>query len=307
MEAVDLVYLWVDGNDQKWLEKRNSFLDESIKKASITGRYENNDELKYSLRSIEKNLPWIRKIFIITDNQVPNFIDINNTKIQIINHEEIIPKEILPIFNSVVIEYFLHNIPNLSEKFLLASDDCFVNKNLTPDFFFKNDLPIVRMIKSPTLKMKIFFKRLMKVKVDNYKLSIENAYKLIDKKYKKYYPVRPHHNIDAFLKSEYKRTFQTFENDLKKVYHNRFRNATDIQRILFQYDLLARNRGYLHYITNEDSYLIQVHFDDFSKYISRYNPTLFCLNETEKSTNEDRKRIVPFLKKLFPTKSKFEK
>ncbi len=304
MENIDLVYLWVDGNDPKWLEKRNKYL---TKKIDVSGRYEDNEELKYSLRSVEKHMPWIRKIFIVTDNQVPKFIDTNNPKIQIVNHTEILPKEILPTFNSVVIEYFIHNIPDLSEKFLLASDDCFMNADLTPNFFFKNDLPIIRMIKSPTLKMKIFFTRLIMSKVDNYKLSIENAYKLIDKKYNKYYPIRPHHNIDTFLKSEYKKTFQTFQKELQAVYYNRFRNDTDIQRILFQYDLLARQRGHLKYITNEDSCLIQVHFDNFSEYISRYNPKLFCLNETEKSTDEDRKRIVPFLESLFANKSKFEK
>ncbi len=101
-QEIDLVYLWVDGNDPKWLKKRQAFIDEKINPA---GRYRDNQELKYSLRSIEKNLPWIRKIFIVTDDQTPSFIDINHPKIQIVNHSEIIPKEILPTFNSVIIEY----------------------------------------------------------------------------------------------------------------------------------------------------------------------------------------------------------
>ena len=63
---IDLVYLWVDGNDPKWLEKKNRFIE---KKINTVGRYQDNQELKYSLRSIEKHLPWIRKIFIVTDDQ----------------------------------------------------------------------------------------------------------------------------------------------------------------------------------------------------------------------------------------------
>ena len=69
---IDLVYLWVDGNDPVWLKKRQPYLKKEI---NTTGRYQDNQELKYSLRSIDKHLPWIRKIFIVTDNQVPPFLN----------------------------------------------------------------------------------------------------------------------------------------------------------------------------------------------------------------------------------------
>mgnify|MGYP003289841632 FL=1 len=66
---IDLVYLWVDGNDPIWRAKRNAFIGETENSSSTNceGRYANNDELKYSLRSVELYAPWIRKIFIITD------------------------------------------------------------------------------------------------------------------------------------------------------------------------------------------------------------------------------------------------
>ncbi|MBS9766636.1 MAG: Stealth CR1 domain-containing protein [Flavobacteriaceae bacterium] len=308
MEAVDLVYLWVDGNDPKWLEKRNSFLDKSIKKASITGRYENNDELKYSLRSVEKYLPWVRKIFIVTDNQIPNFINPNHPKITLINHSDIIPKEYLPTFNSVVIEYFLHNIPDLSEKFLLASDDCFVNTNLAPDFFFKEDLPIIRMMYTPLQRIEFTIKKLLNININSYRLSIENAYKLISKKYNKHFTSSSHHNIDAYLKSDYKKTAtEIFKNELEGVCLNRFRNKSDIQRILFSYDALSRKRGHLKYVNRRESCRIRVHRGNFNKYLTRYNPKLFCLNDTDHASDEHRKQIKPFLESLFPAKSEFEK
>ena len=59
--SIDLVYMWVDGNDPKWLEKKQRYMD---KKINTVGRYVDNQELKYSLRSVGKHLPWIRKIFI---------------------------------------------------------------------------------------------------------------------------------------------------------------------------------------------------------------------------------------------------
>jgi len=152
---IDLVYMWVDGSDPKWLKKKQGFLD---KKINTVGRYQNNEELKYSLRSIEKHIPWVRKIFIVTDNQTPSFLDTNHSKIQIIDHSEIIPNEYLPSFNSSVIEHFIYNIPDLSEHFLFSNDDMFVNADLEPSFFFENRIPIMRMLLDPLIKKKLFLK-----------------------------------------------------------------------------------------------------------------------------------------------------
>ena len=90
---IDFVYLWVDGNDPKWQAKRNAFIGNTQKTSAVNceGRYANNDELKYSLRSIELYAPWIRKIFIVTDNQTPQWLDTSNPKIKIIDHKEIMP------------------------------------------------------------------------------------------------------------------------------------------------------------------------------------------------------------------------
>ena len=105
--SIDLVYMWVDGNDPKWIEKKQRYMD---KKINTVGRYVDNQELKYSLRSVEKNLPWIRKIFIFTDDQIPVFLDISHPKIEIVHHSQIIPNEILPLFNSSLIEYFIYTL-----------------------------------------------------------------------------------------------------------------------------------------------------------------------------------------------------
>ena len=67
---IDLVYLWVDGNDKEWQRKRNFWAEKSGLKEEISldiCRYADNQELKYSLRSAEMYAPWINKIFIITN------------------------------------------------------------------------------------------------------------------------------------------------------------------------------------------------------------------------------------------------
>ena len=39
--------------------------------AMSDNRYRDSEELRFSLRSLVKFAPWIRRIFIVTDNQIP--------------------------------------------------------------------------------------------------------------------------------------------------------------------------------------------------------------------------------------------
>src|SRR5690606_33831817 len=152
---IDLVYLWVDGNDPKWLSKKQAYttMVSDGSEANNKGRYANNNELKYSLRSAALHAPWIRRIFIVTDDQTPDWLNTAHPKIQRVDHKEILPSTSIPCFNSSVIEYFLYKIPDLSEHFLFANDDMFFNANLTPDFFFGEDgFPIVRLKRKRLMK-----------------------------------------------------------------------------------------------------------------------------------------------------------
>ena len=104
-KPIDIVYTWVDGNDKEW-QKEKSFWQQKL---GIEGdnandcRFIDNQELKYSLRSVAKYAPWINHIFIITNGQIPTWLDTNHPKITIVNHKEIMPKEALPTFNSEAI------------------------------------------------------------------------------------------------------------------------------------------------------------------------------------------------------------
>ena len=144
---IDLVYLWVDGNDPVWLTKKNEFLpaDRQVD-PQVAGecRYVENDELRYSLRSVEKYAPWIRRVYIVTDDQTPAWLDTSNPRVRVVSHREIMPAEILPVFSSTVIEWFLPYIPDLAEHFLYANDDMFFNRPLeVSDFYDYDRCPLV--------------------------------------------------------------------------------------------------------------------------------------------------------------------
>ncbi|XP_075228140.1 N-acetylglucosamine-1-phosphate transferase subunits alpha and beta [Lycorma delicatula] len=99
-------------------------------------RFDDKEELRYSLRSLEKFAPWVRKVYLVTNGQIPHWLNLENPRIKIVTHYEIFTnKTHLPTFSSPAIETHLHRIPGLSEKFLYINDDIFLGSEVWPDDF----------------------------------------------------------------------------------------------------------------------------------------------------------------------------
>lgn len=307
---IDMVYLWVDGSDPKWVEKRNACIGKPTDELeNCKGRYADNDELKYSLRSVEKYAPWIRKIFIVTDNQIPKWLDTTNPKIRIVDHTEIMPPESLPCFNSTALEHQFHKIPGLSEYFIYANDDMFINKPVTPETFFgKDNFPIIRQNYKFCRKYFVWFKlNVLGQTINSYARIIHNSALLVEKKFGKYYSGRSHHNIDAFIKSGYVFTRQLFDEELKATVRNHKRSENDIHRHIYPYMALATNCGHLRYVTQHTSFRLPIHKRELYKKLLKYKPILFCMNDSQFSNDDDREYAKAFLSEYFPEKSQFEK
>lgn len=139
---IDIVYTWVDNHDSQWKKKFNEFNSINStplgKHATDKARFDNHNEIYYSIKSVLANMPWVRNIFIVTDNQKPDVLFLSE-KIKIIDHKEIIDNKFLPTFNSHVIEAHIHKIVGLSEHFIYFNDDVFVARPLMASHFFKNN------------------------------------------------------------------------------------------------------------------------------------------------------------------------
>ena len=62
--------------------------------------------------------PWIRKIFIVTNGQIPNWLKLENQRVDVITHSEIFTDQSdLPTFSSTAIESNVHRIRGLRKKF----------------------------------------------------------------------------------------------------------------------------------------------------------------------------------------------
>ncbi|XP_059093508.1 N-acetylglucosamine-1-phosphotransferase subunits alpha/beta-like [Tigriopus californicus] len=103
-------------------------------------RFADFEQLRYSLRSLEKYAPWVRQVFLVTNGQIPHWIDMDHPKLTVISHEEIFEDtDILPTFSSPAIEAHLHRIPGLSERFLYMNDDVMLGKEVWPEDFVTDD------------------------------------------------------------------------------------------------------------------------------------------------------------------------
>nr|XP_061809459.1 N-acetylglucosamine-1-phosphotransferase subunits alpha/beta-like [Nerophis lumbriciformis] len=100
-------------------------------------RFEDNSALIHSLRSVEKHAPWVRHIFIVTNGQIPSWLNLQNPRVSIVTHQEIfLNHSHLPTFSSPAIESNLHRIPGISQKFIYLNDDVMFGKDVWLDDFY---------------------------------------------------------------------------------------------------------------------------------------------------------------------------
>jgi hypothetical protein len=144
---IDVVYLWVNSNDKKWQNKRRNSFDIFLKNdkdnialyANTDGRFRDNGELIFNLRCLENFFPKHGHVYIVTDEQRPEWLS-QNKNVTIIDHKDIIPNKVNSIFASANIESYIHHIPNLSENFFYLNDDIFFGMPVDKQWWFDKEL-----------------------------------------------------------------------------------------------------------------------------------------------------------------------
>lgn len=130
---IDLVIPYVNKEDPNWLKSYTDTFNTPIEEY----RYSADDTLfKFFFKGLAKYMSWLNNIYLVVseESQVPEWLD--RTKIKVVYHSDIIPKEYLPTFNACTIELFEYLIPELSEHFIIANDDFFAVGPLQPSDFF---------------------------------------------------------------------------------------------------------------------------------------------------------------------------
>lgn len=130
---IDAVVTWVDGADPAHMARRDLYRPEAkpgseLDVATKMRRFRDNGELRYCLRSLRNHAPWLRTIWLLTDDQTPAFLDVDIAAeygVRLVSHRHVFRghEEVLPTFNSLSIETFLWRIEGLAERFLYFNDD----------------------------------------------------------------------------------------------------------------------------------------------------------------------------------------
>ncbi|MEV1330587.1 stealth conserved region 3 domain-containing protein [Micromonospora costi] len=307
---IDLVYTWVDGTDPDWLRRRAEVTGMPYHAESASAaRFLSRDELRYSLRSVHLFAPWVRHIYLVTDDQVPPWLDQSAPGLRVVSHREIFADpSVLPTYNSHAIESQLHHIDGLAEHFLYFNDDVFLGTDVVPrDFFLANG--ISRFFPSPALvppgaptPEDIPSSAAGK---NNRALIAERFGTVLSRKMK--------HMPHALRRSVLWEIEREFADAHRRTAASRFRSMTDISiaSSLHHYYAFHTGRavpGDLEYTIAELS-----HPDTparLAHLLARRDRHVFCLNDAF-STEEDLARqltvITPFLDTYFPVPSPWEK
>ena len=324
-EKIDIVILWVDGSDPKWLEEKNKYTN--VKDERNINRYRDFDNLQYLFRGIEKYASWVNKIFFVTWGHLPKWLNIKNEKLRIVRHEDFIPKEYLPTFNSNVIEMNLHRIEELSSEFILFNDDLFILNELKEKDFFENGLPkdmyIEYIKKNPSKRHQIMRENYLEI-INKYFTKSEfiknNLFKVFNIRYglnnfktlryllrKQFQDFYSEHLSQHFLKSTFKEIWSKEEKKLDEACHNKFRANTDIGNPICRYwQLLSGNfvptskLGKYYEIDNNNDMII--------KAIRTQKYKLICINDANIDVDFEKakKEINNAFKTIYKEKSSFE-
>jgi hypothetical protein len=297
--AIDVVYTWVNSSDLSWRESIGKFRELDQLDAD---RFSQQDELLFSIRSVELYAPWVRHIYIFSNCSPPEWFQ-PSERIRWVKHEEIIPPEYLPLFNSHAIETFLHLMPGLSEHFLYFNDDFFLSGFVDPaDFFTAYGQSICRL--EPYGALPFFHQLRLEGNAEEWHCAALNGAELIYKMFGRR-PTKVHrHAPYAITKSLYADIVKTFPSELHRTREARFRQISDISVASFLYHHFGLAK-HLVVESNEESMIIRP--TNFSKFLAQktYSKVrFFCLNDGGGSSNH--KEYTDFKNSFLPGHYRFK-
>ena len=178
---IDFVITWVDCNDKNWQTVKSQYQACSKNFDVSEVRYQNWDNLKYWFRAVESYAPWVRKIHFVTCGQIPPWLNIRHSKINLVNHCDYMPKEALPTFNSGAIEVGLNKIEGLAESFVYFNDDMFLTDYIEPNYCFYKGVPKETPGLAPRSRSNTVFADIIKnnIKIINRNFDYKNVCKKI--------------------------------------------------------------------------------------------------------------------------------
>ena len=329
-EKIDFVITWVNDNDIHRKIQRDKYAGENSEDCAEY-RFRNWGILKYFFRWVEKFAPWVNNVFFVTCGHYPSWLNLNHPQLKLIKHEDYIPQQYLPTFNSHTIELNFHRIKELSEHFVYFNDDMFIINYMKKTDFFELGQPkhIAGLEAIPTNNEVYGHVILNDVFLINRHFSY---YKLLKTNRKKRYylgywfkvlaktiflknypflvwfnnPHLPNPLLKSTMIKLWEKEWKIFDMSSK----SKFRTEKDINQYVFSwYDIasgnfIPRNSSIWHNFSVKNSNVEKL-IDAIIK--QKYN--MICINDNESNFDFEKVRseVLVAFEKILPNKSSFEK
>ncbi len=336
---IDVVIPWVDPTDKEWQASKNKFLKDlnNDKVDNSENRFRDWDNFKYVFRGIDKFMPWVHKIYLITCGQVPDWMNKEaDGRLVIVNHSDYIPKEYLPTFSSHPIELNLHRIKELSEHFIYLNDDFFVINETSPEDFFVDGLPCDYALEDPiTPDHKDIFNNILinnMVLLNSHydrrtvlKEQKKKFYSMCDKKAfitnmcfrplkrNHFFGLHYSHLASNILKSTIEKVWTENREILEATSSHKFRNADDVNQFIFKNEQYVTGKFHPYNI-NRFGRAIQLDdtiegaVEDVCRTITDSSYKMICINDCNiEDFDNTRTKINAALEKILPNPSVWER
>ena len=327
---IDFVITWVDMDDPIWKDEFSRYsgkIDNSVNGLS-EARFRDYGFLKYWFRGVSAFAPWVRKVHFITSGQKPDWLNTKNPKIKMVSHREFIPEKYLPVFNSNLIEIYMHKIPNLSEQFVYFNDDFFITNNLIPTRFFENGLPkdiaafrtntgisqFEKMLKNNIRLINRHFNKKEVFKKDSWKwydptYGSRGRLNFLLKHYNKFITLHTPHNAQPFLKSTFEDVWKHCGKELEQMSLHRFRNKNDYTPELFRtWQICCSNFSPYNTYKDTKMFPLMIKSKKAIKAVRDQSYSLVCLNDNIHIRNYEQtmEKLKQSFEIILSEKSEFE-
>ena len=281
-----------------------------------------NEELRYSVRSILTNIPWVRKIFILMPNEKVRYFkdyELISDKIVYVKDKDILGYD---SSNSHAFQYRIWKLKEfgLSDNVIVMDDDYFIGQPLNKSHFFyvENNKVLPSIV---NVKYEIQTNSTANKEYDNLKKKISNSDreqtsdKFMYSVYKTYLFFISYFNSSIIVPYFTHNAIPANLNDLKElydiIYNSPHRNATldatyrHIETVQFQSSLIVYTYNKYKRKSNP---LNNNYIDNANTVNGKYNYPLFCINTGNNKDYNDlsfiKTRLV--MEKLYPTPTEYE-
>lgn len=313
IQPIDIVIAWVDGNDLNLKNKRQQYLGQQEASNAVEAtRFASNDEIYFCIASILKYVPYCGKIYVITDQQKPVWLDQFEQqglcavgKIQVVDHQQLFRnyEAALPTFNSLSIETMLWNIEGISDYFIYLNDDFFFNQpSQQQDFLLDEQMVIYGHWESNLItKAKYLFRKFIQNqfgKVAQPKYSIAQMLSADCIGLNRYYEI--HHRPHILSKVLLTTYFEQNAGLLQRQISYRFRNIDQILPVGLSNHLAIQQQRAILKPDVEIAYLKDSrNLDSFLQALSNEQIKFGCIQSLDQLNKQDEARVrLAFIEKF---------